>query len=55
MAGTLKVDTISNLAATGYIGTEGASLDLSNTQKALATFKNILIKIILNKIASYRT
>ena len=29
MAGTLKVDTISNLAATGYIGTEGASLDLS--------------------------
>ena len=31
MAGTLKVDTISNLAATGYIGTEGARLDLSNS------------------------
>tara|TARA_Y100000992_G_scaffold302335_1_gene276110 strand:- start:563 stop:1963 length:1401 start_codon:yes stop_codon:yes gene_type:complete len=35
MAGTLKVDTISNLAATGYIGTEGASLDLSNSNHSL--------------------
>lgn len=31
MAGTLKVDTITNLASSGYITTDGASLDLSNT------------------------
>lgn len=35
MAGTLKVDTITNFTSTGYIGTEGASLDLSNTSHSL--------------------